>query len=207
MVRETRRFCPTIAGAAHQGGGAFEARSLLPSCGPDRSVLDKFTGALDAILPEPRQGWLEASAHAGASAANETPAAARIDRRFKKGSGRGGLFHADVDHLSCRRANPTAMGHRLSSGARVEDFDRLGLELPKTRTTGHSAQPQENPGVEAARLAAYKKKPGACARIWFSSMRAGSCSFRRCCAHGRPKAALRCCGTAIAGNGSRSLED
>jgi transposase len=65
----------------------------------------------------------------------------------------------------------------------------------------------QNPAVEAARVAAYKKKPGGCALIWFSSMKAASCSFRRGSALGRRGARRRCCGTAIAGGGSRSLED
>ena len=205
-VRETRRLCPTITGAAHEGGCAFKARPLLSSCGPRGSVIHKFVGALDAKLPAQRQGWLEAAPDAGPSAGNVRSAEAGVDRLAKAGSMRGRLLHRDVDHPAGRRANPTALGHKLPSGARLENSDRPGLELPEARTPGHSTQPQENPAMEAARLAAYKKKHGGCALIWCSSMKAGSCSFRRCCALGRRWAAPRCCGTAIAASVSRLLE-
>lgn len=206
-VCETRRLCRTIAGAAHQGGCAFEARSLLPSCGSDSSILDKLPCALDAILPAQGQGWVEASAHAGAATTNETPAEARVDRPVKTGIARGGLPDRDVDHPPCRRTDSTTLGHRLSSGACLEDSDRPGLELPETRTTGHPTPPRENSTVAAARLAAYKKKPGDAARIWCSSMKAGLCSFRRCNAPGRRWGGRPCCGTATAGSGSPSSED
>src|SRR5271154_3321128 len=114
---ETQWLCPTTTGAAHQGGVALAARSLLPRGGPDRSILDKLAGALDAILPAQRQRRVEASAHAGAAAPNETPAAARVDRAAKTGSAGGGLPHPDVDHPPRRRANPTPLGRGLSSGA------------------------------------------------------------------------------------------
>src|SRR5208283_4664439 len=161
-VRETRRHCPTITGAPQQSGGAVETGPLLPSRGPHGSIVHKLARALDAVLPAQRQGGLEAPAHPGPSAANETPSEARIDRPLETGGASGWLFHRDVDHPARGRANPPALGSRLSSGACVENTGRPGVELPEARTAGHSTQPQENPRVEAARVAAYKKKPGDC---------------------------------------------
>ena len=205
-VRETRRFCSTITGTAHQGGCAVETRLLLPSGGCRGSIFHKFVGALDAGLPAQRQGRLKTPAHAGTSTPDATPTEAGVGRSAKTGSARGWLPHRDVDQSARGRANPPAVGYRLSSRARLENSREPALELPKARTAGPTTQPKENPSVEAAGLAAYKKKPDDCAHTWYSSMKAGSCSFRRCNAPGRPWAVPPCCGTAIAGNGSRSLE-
>ena len=205
-VRETRRDCPTTGSATHQSGVALEKGPFLPGCGPNRSIVHKFPSTLDAILPAQRQGWLEAPPYARPTPTTATPPEAEIDRTAKTRSDSGGLSHRDVDDSSRCRANPQALGHRLSSGARLENSDSFGLELPEARAPGHPARPQKNPTVEAARVAAYKKKPGGCARIWFSSMRAGLCSFRQCCALGRRWDGRRCCGTVTAGSGFRSLE-
>src|SRR3974390_617778 len=159
-VCETRRFRSAITGAAHQGGCAVEARPLLSGCGLHGPVLDKLAGALDAVFPAQRQGRLEAAPDAGPPATNGTPAEAGVDWAAKEGSPRGRLSHRPVDHPPGRRANPPALGHRLSSGTRVEDSDRPGLELPEARTAGHTARREKNPAMEAARVAAYKKKPG-----------------------------------------------
>ena len=172
---ETRRFCPTITGAAHQGGGAFEAGPLVSNGGPPGSVLDKFTGPLDAILSARRQGGLEAPADAGASAANETATAASIGWAPKTRRPGGGLPHRAVDRAARGRANSTALGRGLSSRARLENSDRAGLELSEARAPGSATQPQEDSSMETVRLAAYKKKPGTCAPIWFSSMKAALC--------------------------------
>jgi len=206
-VRETRRHCPTTGSAPHPSGVALATGPLLPSRGSNGSIVHKFPGALEAGIPAQRQGWLEAATHAGASAADETPSEATVDRSAETGRTSGGLLHRDVDDPARRRANPPPLGHRVSSGARVENSDFPGLELSKARTPGPSTQSEENPAVEAAGLAAYKKKPGDWARIWFSLMRAGFCSFHRCNALGRRWARHLCCGTVIAGSGSRSLED
>jgi len=205
-VRETRRHCSAITGAAHQGGGAFEARPLLSSCGPYRSVLHKLLGALDAILPAPGPGWLEASPYARSSAGNETSPAERIDRSAKGWSARRRLLHRNVDRPARGRADPPTLGHRVSSGACVESAGRVGLELPEARTAGPSAQREKNPAVETDPMAAYKKKPARCGRIWSSWMRAGFCLFRRCSAPGRQGAGLPSCGTATGGIACRSSE-
>jgi len=187
-VRETRRHCPTITGAAHQGGCAFKAGSLVSSCGPHGSVLHKLVGALDAILPAHRQGWLEAPPHARPPAGNETSPEARVDRSAEGRSARRRLLHRNVDRPARGRANPSPLGHRLSSGACVESAGGFGLELSKARTAGPSTRSPKNPAVEADPMAAYKKKPAPCARIWCSSMRAGFCLFRRSSALGRRRA-------------------
>src|SRR6266487_414120 len=205
-VRETRRHCPTTTSAAHQSGVAFEAGPHLPGCGPDGSILHKFPRALDAILPAQRQGWLEAPPHARTAPTTASSPEAGIDRAAETRGLGGRLCHRDVDDPSRCRANPQALGHRLSSGTRLENSNRLGLELPEARTPGHSARPQKNPTMEAARVAAYKKKPGGCARIWFSSMRAALCLSRRCNARGRQWDGRRYCGTVTAASGFRSLE-
>jgi len=205
-VCETRRLCPTTGSAPHQSGGAFKTRPFLPSCGAPRPILHKFLGPLDAVLPAPRQGRLEAAPHAGPTARNDLCPKAGVDRTAEERPGCGRLSHRYVDHPACRRTNPPALGHRLSSGTRMEDSDCPWLELPETRTAGHPTQTQRNSPVEAAPVAAYKKKPSGWGRIWSSSMRAAFCSFRRCSALGRRWATRRCCGTAIGGIGSRLLE-
>jgi len=205
-VRETRRHCWTITGAAHQGGCAFKTRPLVSSCGPHGSVLRKFAGPVDAILPAQGQGWLEASPHARSSTGNETSPAARADRAAEGRSARGRLLHRNVDRPARGRANPPPLGHRLSSGARMEGVGGVGLELPEARTAGPAAQREKNPAVETDPMAAYKKKPAPCRRIWSSWMRAGFCLFRRCSAPGHPGAGLPSCGTATGGIACRSSE-
>src|SRR5438046_5713843 len=204
-VRETRRHCPTIGSAEHQSGVALEAGPYLPGCGPDRSILHKFRSALDAILPAQRQGRFETPPDARPAPTTATTSEGGIDPTVKTRSISGGLSHRNVDDSSRCRANLQALGQRLSSGACLENFDRFGLELPEARTPGHPARRQKNPAVEAAPVAAYKKKPDDCAPIWFSSMRAGLCSFRRCNALGRRWDGRRCCGTVTAASGFRSL--
>ena len=172
---ETRRFCPTIAGAAHQGGGAFEAGPLVSSGGPPGSVLDQFTGPLDAILSARRQGGLEAPTDAWASAAAGSSTEASIGWAPKTRRTGGGLPNRAVDRAARGRANSTAFGRGLSSRARLENSDRVGLELSEARAPGPATQPPEDSRVETAGLAAYKKKPGACVPIWFSSMKAALC--------------------------------
>ena len=206
-VRETRRHCPTVTGAAHQGGCALEAGSLVSGGGPHGSVLHKLFGALDAVLPAQRQGGLETPSHARPSAGNETSPEARVDRSAEGRSARRRLLHRNVDRPARGRANPPPLGYRLSSGACVESSGGFGLELPEARTAGHSARSPKNPAMEADPMAAYKKKPAHWALIWCSWMRAGFCSFRRCSAPGRRRAGLPCCGTATGGIASRSLED
>jgi len=204
---ETRRLGPTTVGAAHPGGCAFEAGSLVSNCGPHGSVLHKFVGALDASRSAQGQARFAAPAHAGATAEAESPAKATIDCSVKERRTGGGLSHRNVDAPARGRTNPPALEDRLSSGARVENSDRSGVELSEARTPGHSTPPKENSRVEAAPVAAYKKKPGDCAPIWFSLTRAGFCSSRRCSAPGRRWAKRRCCGTAMPDNGCRLLED
>src|SRR5208283_2841823 len=206
-VRETRRHCSTITGAAHQGGGAFETRPLLSSCGPYGSVFFKLGGSLDAILPAQGQGWLEASPHTRSSSGNETSPAERIDRSAKGWSALRRLLHRNVDRPARGRADPPTLGHRVSSGPCVESAGGVGLELPEARTPGPAAQREKNPGVETDPMAAYKKKPARCGRTWFSWMRAGFCLFRRCSAPGRPKARPPSCGTVTGGIACRSSED
>src|SRR5208337_3653418 len=121
---ETRRLCPTTGSAPQQSGVAFETGPLLPSRGAHGSIVHKLAGALDAILPAQRQSWLEAPAHTGPSAANATPSEARVARPLETGSASGGLLHRDVDHPACRRANSSALGRRLSSGACLENSHR-----------------------------------------------------------------------------------
>ena len=206
-VRETRRHCTTITGAAHQGGGAFKTRPLVSSCGPYGSVLFEFGGPLDAIFPAQGQGWLETSPHAWTSAGNETAPAERVDRSVKGRSAGRRLRHRNVDRPPRGRANPPALGHRVSSGACMESAGGVGLELPETRTAGPATQREKNPAVEADPMAAYKKKPARCGRIWSSWMRAGFCLFRRCSAPGRQGAGLPSCGTVTDGIACRSSED
>jgi hypothetical protein len=204
---ETRRLGPTTVGAAHQGGCAFEAGSLLSDCGPHGSVLHKFVGALDASRPAQGQTRFATPAHAGAAGEDESQGDATIDWPVKERRAGGGLSHRDVDAPTRGRTNPPTLEDRLSSGARVENSDRSGLELSEARTPGRSTQPQENSRVAAAPVAAYKKKPGDCAPIWFSLTRADFCSSRRYSALGRRWAKRRCCDTATADSGFRLLED
>jgi len=205
--RETRRHCSTTTGAAHQGGCAFKTRPLVSSCGPYGSVVFKFSGSLDAILPPQGQGWLEASPHARSSTGNEASPAERIDRSAKGWSARRRLLDRNVDRPARGRTNPPTLGHRVSSGACVESAGGVGLELPEARTAGPSAQREKNPAVETDPMAAYKKKPARCGRIWSSWMRAGFCLFRRCSAPGRQGAGLPSCGTVTDGIACRSSED
>ena len=206
-VREPRRHCSSIAGAAHQGGSAFETGPLLSSRGPYGSVFFKFGGPLDAILPAQGQRGLEASPHARSSAGNETSPAERIDRSAKGWSARGWLRHRNVDRPARGRADPPTLGHRVSSGACVESAGGVGLELPEARTAGASAQREKNPAVETDPMAAYKKKPARGGRIWSSWMRSDFCLFRRCSALGHPKARPPSCGTVTGGIACRSSED
>jgi hypothetical protein len=192
---EAGRLSPATGSAPQLSGVALEARSRLSNRGTNGSIVRKLAGAVDAGVPAQRQGRLKAAAHAGASTAIAASPETGVGRFVKAWRARSRLSHWDLDQWSRRRANPPTLGHRLSSGARVENPGGLGLELSKARTARPATSAPENPGLEAAGLAANEKKPGGWEHIWFSSMKADFCSFRRCSALGLRWARRPCCGT------------
>ena len=188
-----------------QSSGAFETGALVSNRGPHGLVFHKLGGALDASVPPQRQGRFESPSHAGAAVPNETAPEAPVDQAVEAGRACGRLLHRDVDEPAGGRTDPSALGHRLSSRACLEDTDRLGLELQKPERRAVQRNPRKIRHWQQHHWPRIKK-PAGCGLIWFSLTREGFCLFRRCSELGRRWVSPLYCGTVTGGNACRSLE-
>ena len=112
---------------------------------------------------------------------------------------KGGVQHRCVDAKPHPSGNPEQIRGAVYSAQYLEDFSRIGLELPEASEARAGEGRKGHSKLETLSMAAYKKKPNDLAPIWCFLTKAAFFWFRTWSAPGRPKGRRRSCAVQAVG--------
>src|SRR5262245_4888080 len=132
--------------------------------------------ALGAALPGEGDSGLTRSARSGTALLSFRRAENSSDPSLSGWRTGPGLPDRIVDVGAYRPGSLARVSHSLPSQCLVVPLAGAGLELSEARAARLSAHRRRHCALETVRVAAYKKRPPASGRTWFSWTKVASCS-------------------------------
>ena len=192
MLHETTRHTSATGEATPARHPTFKGRQKLIGCRGGVERFREFCIPMVEHLPAKRSAGIEAPTSVGAASQTFRSSKGKTSGTFDGGTPAIGLFHGPLDTETYRSADPKVFWSEISPLSCLEDPDHAGAELPETGKARPAKRRRSDCAVEAAEMAAYKKKPEYWGLTWFSSTKVGSCSFLTSRGHGRSGDRRRC---------------
>lgn len=199
IMHETTWNIASVGNQALARHGVSVRRDDLPASCRQNPLFVEFCRPLETGLQKARRSWPKAETGIG------TPGP--FVSRSKKAAGghvtaepiKGGVPHRCLDAEPHTPANRNQIRGAVYPAQYLENFDRVGLELPEASEACAGAGRKGHSQMETLSMAAYKKKPNDLAPILCFLTKAASSWFRTWSVLGRPKGRHRNCDAPVVG--------